>query len=129
MGCYCRTSAFLAVIAGVEALGYKMRRQRSGYCRWGVGYIVQRGAALLYLLGLGDIVMGQGNGNSTWDPVKTVCNIAHARGVILGDKMYVDGGQIMDQQYYLFGIDKPCYNSAMDRWQSGFPSKQCPHII
>ena len=74
------------------------------------------------LLGLGDIVMGQGS--SAWNPVKTVCNMNFGRSTVLGDKLYVDGGEIMDQQNYLFGIDKPYYNSNMHRWQSESLSNQ-----
>ena len=58
-------------------------------------------------------------GTSTWDPVKTVCNINLARGVVLGDKMYVDGGDIMDEQYYQSGTDN---STEMTWWQSEFPS-------
>ena len=66
-----------------------------------------------------------GQGSSTWDPLKTVCNIALARGIILGDKMYVDGGVIMDQQNYKFGIDQPYYNSDLLRWPSKSLSHRC----
>ena len=110
---------FAWVFTGVEALG-PMGHQRSGYGRWGIGYIV-----LVCLLGLGDIVMGQER--STWDPIKQVCNMALARGVVLGDKMYVDGGQIMDEMYYKFGVDKPSYSSGMTWWQS--ESNQCPILF
>lgn len=105
------------MIAGV-VLGYIMSYQRFGYSRR-VG-----GAVLVYLAVLGDIAMGQGQGGSTWDPVKTVCNMNLGRSVVLGNKMYVDGGEIMDQQNYLFGIDKPYYNSNMIRWQS-----ECPILL
>lgn len=105
-----------------EVLGYTMMRQRSSNGQWGMGYIIQRGAALMCLLGWGNIVMGQGI--STWDPVKTVCNMAYARGIVLGSKMFVDGGEIMDQQNYLDGTDKPYRNSNMFRWQS-----ECPSIL
>lgn len=105
-----------------------MRLQQSGYGRSGVGNIVRRGAEVLVcLLGLGTIVIGQGS--SSWDPVKTVCNLVFARGVVLGDKMYVDGGEVMDQDNYKLGVDKPYYNSNMYRWQSEFPSNQYPIFI
>ena len=117
---FLQDACVLTVITGVEVLGYTMTRQRSvGYGRWGVGYIAQRAAVLVCLLGFGDTVMGQVS--SEWDPVKTVCNMVVARGVVLGDKMYVDGGEIMDQQNYKDGIDKPYPNSNMARWQSECP--------
>lgn len=96
-----------------------MRHRQPDYGRWGVGYIVQQ----VFLLGLG-IVMGQDI--STWDPVDTGCNIIQARGIDLGDRMYVDGGMIINQQYYLLGIDKPYNFWTMIPWQSEPPSDQCP---
>lgn len=75
----------------------------------------------MFLLGLG-IVMGQDI--STWDPVDTVCNIIQARGVVLEDKMYVDGGMVINQQYYLLGRDKPYNFSTLIPWQSEPPSDQ-----
>ena len=70
------------------------------------------------------MVMGQGSSESSWDPVKTVCNFANARGIVVKNKLYLDGGVIMDQQNYLFGTDKPYYNSNMIRWQSKSSSNQ-----
>ena len=97
---------------------------RFGYGRWGgVGYIVQ----WAFLLGLDDIVIGQGS--STWDPVNTVCSIVLAQGVVLGDKMYVDGGEILNQQYFLNGVDKPYFSSGMTRWQSGSSFNWCPILF
>ena len=111
------TACLFAVITG-------MRHQRAGYGRWGVRYIFQR----VWLLGLWDIVMGQisSTQDSTWDPVKTVCSIVLARGIVLGDKMYVDGGEIVDQQYFRFGIDMPVDSGNIMRWQSESPFNQCP---
>ena len=114
---------------GVTVLGYIMSPKKYGYGQWGVGYIVRQGAAFVCLLGFGDIVIGQGSGISTWDPVKTICNINLARGVIVGQMMYVDGGEIIDQQNYQFGIDKPYYYSNMFPWQSKSPSDQCPILF
>lgn len=48
---------------------------------------------------MGIFVMGQGL--STPDPVKTTCNILFARGAVAGNKMYHDGGELMDEKYYL----------------------------
>ena len=95
------TVGFARVFTGVKVLRCPMRRQWSGYDRWGVVYIVQR-AELVCLLGLGDIVLGQG---STWNPVTTACNIEIARGVILGDSMYLDGGVITHEQYFESGTE------------------------
>ena len=120
----------LGVITGVKVLGYPMKGQRCSGGRWGLGYIVQRGrTALVCLLGFGDIIMGQASSEATWDPVKTTCNMDLARGVVVGNKMYVDGGEIMDQQNYLFGIDQPYYESNMIRWQSELPSDLCPILF
>ena len=106
------------MISGAEALGYIMRRQRPAYGRW-IGYII-------CLLGFGGNVVGQGS--VSWDPVKTVCNILHPRGVIVENKMYVDGGEVIDRQNYYLGTDKPYYNTGMIRWQSRSPFQLVPHI-
>lgn len=102
--------------SGVEFLRYSMRHQQiSGSGRGG-----KLAAALVCLIGLGNVVMSQGL--STWDPVKTTCNLQLGRGVVVGDRMFFDGGEMMDQQEYKNGIDKPYRTSDMLRWQSECPS-------
>ena len=51
------------------------------------------------------------------DPVEAVCNIGLARSIVLGDRMYVDGGQIIDKTEY-DKIDEPIPNGSIQRWQS-----------
>lgn len=96
-----------------------MRHQQPGNNgRWGVRYIVRQAC----LLGLGGIVMGQGDKY----PVEDVCNIALARGIVLGDKMYVDGGRIIEKEQYNSSEDKPAYFGDLKWVQSEPPSNQCP---
>ena len=64
-----------------------------------------------------------GQGLIDWDPVKTTCNMALARGAVVGDKMYVDGGEFIDKIQYQNGVDEP-YRSDMLRWESECPSIQ-----
>lgn len=80
-----------------------------------MGYIVQWGVALVCLVG--NIVTAQIT-EPVWDPVKTVCNIRYAQSTIVGDMLYVDGGQIMDKRNYFRGVDEPYYDSGMTWWQS-----------
>ena len=86
-----------------------MRHQQPGNGRWGVRNIIRQ----VCLLGLGGIVMGQGYKY----PVGDVCNIALARGLVLGDKMYVDGGRIIDKGQYL-SEDDPAWFNTLKWWQS-----------
>ena len=89
-----------------------MRRQKiTARGRWG-----RLTAALGCLLGFGNFVRSQGP--SGWDPVKTTCNMVLARAVVVGSKMYVDGGEIIDEQNYQDGIDKPYRSSEFTQWQS-----------
>ena len=104
------------VFGGIEVFRWEMRYQQPGYGQWGAANTLHWGAALVCLLGLGGIIMGQ----SIWDPVNDVCNIQLARAIVLGDKMYMDGGQIVDKQYYP-DLDKPTLGT-MNQWQSGSPS-------
>ena len=67
-------------------------------------------------------------GLSTWDPLRTTCNIGSGRAVVVGNKMYVDGGEIVDQSGYGDGIDKPYRSVDLPRWQSECSSIQ-PAII
>lgn len=100
---------------GVEVSGYTMGCQQTSGCgRW------QLTTALVCLLGLGNIVTSQVL--SVWDPVKTTCNMDLGRGVVVGNKMYIDGGEIVDQQYYKNGIDKPYPRGNLIHWQSEYPS-------
>ena len=88
------------------------RQQIPGYGRWG-----KLTTALVCLLGLGN------RGLSTWDPVERTCNIVKSRGVVVGNKLYLDGGEVIDQGNYKDGPDKPYPISGMARWQS-----ECPPI-
>lgn len=87
------------------------RQQTPGRSQWG-----RLTAALLCLSGLGSIVTGQVV--SVWDPVMTTCNMDLARGVVVGNKMYIDGGEIIDEKYYKNGTDKPYPRAEMSFWQS-----------
>ena len=96
---------------GVEVSRYTMgRQQTSGYGRW------ELTTALVCLLGLGNIVTGQVV--SVWDPVKTTCSLDLGRAVVVGNKMYVDGGEIVDQRYFKNGINKPYPRGKLNHWQS-----------
>lgn len=72
--------------------------------------------ASLCLLGLGNVVMSQGK--IEWDPVKTACNIRAARAMVVGNKMYLDGGEIIHQGQYKDTLDKPCRISDTVGWES-----------
>ena len=99
----------------VEVVEYTMGNQQTPGCgRWG-----HLTAALVWLIGLGNVVMGQGL--PTPDPVKTTCNILFARGVVAGNKMYLDGGELMDESFYDGGKDEPQFNQEKLRWQSECP--------
>ena len=111
-----------AAIIQVEVLTHIMRCQYSGYCQLG-GYIVRRGVVLVCLLG--NIVGGQIT-EPVWDPVKTVCNIRYAQSTIVGSKLYIDGGQILDKRNYFRGVDEPYYDSGMTWWQSKSFSNRFP---
>ena len=73
-------------------------------------------AASVCLLGLGNVVMSQGK--IEWDPVKTACNIRAARAVVVGNKMYLDGGEIIHQGQYKDTLDKPWPISDTIAWES-----------
>jgi len=98
-----------------------MARQTSkGSLRRSTQYILSASAATLVvsLLGSANVVYGQGT--TLWNPVKTTCNLRFGRGTVVEDKMFVDGGELMDKQNYLDGIDVPYRNSNMFRWQSEY---------
>lgn len=97
------------------------RQQTSGRSRW-----AKFTTALVCLLGLGGVVKGQGK--AMWDPVKTTCNMNLGQGVVMGKKMYIDGGETMDQWNYGDGIDKPNRVPGMARWQSRCLSIQPTHL-
>lgn len=83
---------------------------------------------MVCLLGLGDIVLGQGG--STWNPVTTACNIEIARGVILGDSMYLDGGFITHEQYFESGIRLYNFTGVAPwRWQSESSPISTPYYV
>lgn len=94
---------------------YTMGRQRISGGQWG-----QLSTALVFLLVLANL------GLSTWDPVERTCNMLLARGVVVGNKLYIDGGEITDQGNYKDGLDKPYPISTMTRWQSECPSTNLP---
>ena len=96
-------------------MGHQQTSDRSRRC--------QLTTALVCLLGLGNVVMGQGF--STWNPVKTTCNTALARGMVVGNTMYVDGGEFIDQYFY-GDIGKPSRMGGVTptRWQSKCCSTQ-----
>lgn len=108
------------MVVWVEILRHIMKYQRSGYSRWGHMYFVRQGVVLVCLLELGNIVMGQYT-LPGWDPVKTVCNILHASSTIVGGKLYVDGGELIDQEEYKYGPDNPYYWGDIVRWESKSP--------
>ena len=89
------------------------RRQAPGRGRW--GQLIT--TLVVCLLGFGNIVTGQGL-PSVWNPVDTVCNMALGRGVVVGNKMYVDGGEVTDQSSYKNGTDKLSRISDTPPWQS-----------
>jgi len=60
-----------------------------------------------------------GQGTTLWNPVKTTCNLRYGRGTLVGDKMFVDGGEQIDQFYY-GGIDIPLSMRKLATWQSGY---------
>ncbi|KAF8422747.1 hypothetical protein EV426DRAFT_165093 [Tirmania nivea] len=73
-------------------------------------------ALVVSLLGSANVVYGQGT--NLWNPVKTTCNLRFGRGTVVGDKMFVDGGEQMDQQNYQDGIEVPYRSSNVFRWQN-----------
>ena len=97
-------------------------QQKSCLGRWG-----QLTAELVCLLGLGNLVMGQSISQdlSGWDPTKSTCNMDWAQGVVLGNKMYLDGGELVDQNKFKYGTDQPFPKPTpayLTRWQSECPS-------
>jgi len=62
------------------------------------------------------------NGQDTnlWNPVKTTCNLEHGQGTVVGDKMFVDGGEQRDKQYYRGKFDTPRSASIVYPWQSAY---------
>lgn len=96
-----------------------MARQTSqGSIRRKTKYVLSVSTATLVvsLLGSANVVYGQST--TVWNPVKTTCNLRFGRGTVVGDKMFVDGGEQMDQQNYLDGINVPYRSSNVFRWQS-----------
>jgi len=73
---------------------------------------------IVSLLGLASV--GDGQVTTLWNPVKTTCNLRFAQGTVVGDKMFVTGGEQIDQVMYLKGIDTPYPKSTMVRWQSEY---------
>jgi len=61
-----------------------------------------------------------GQGTTLWNPVKTTCNLRYGRGTLVGDKMFVDGGEQIDQYFYRGGIDIPLSVQNVALWQSGY---------
>lgn len=98
-----------------------MGRQQISGSRWG-----QLATALGCLLGLGNL------GLSAWDPVERTCDMIGARAVVVGNKLYIDGGRIMDQDNYKDGLDQPYPISKMTHWQSESsstePTYKCPML-
>ena len=89
----------------------------------GRGRCAQLTAALVCLLGLGNVVTSQGL--ATWDPMKSLrnaCSTNLAQVMVLGNKLYLDGGELFDEQEFKNGKDKPYRPSDMLRWQSECPS-------
>jgi len=75
-------------------------------------------ALIVSLLGPAGVVDGQNT--TSWNPVGTTCNLRFGQGTVVGNKMFVDGGQQLDQQNYLNGTDKP-YLILNEFWrQSGY---------
>lgn len=97
----------------------------SGIVCFAVVFAMITGVALVCLLGLGDIVMGQ----QAWNPVHTICNLNSGRSSIVGNRMYIDGGQIVDQMYFKNGTDQPYDYSDLVSWSSESLSNQCPILF
>jgi len=97
-----------------------MARQASkGNLRWKTKYVLPALTATL-IASLLDSGVVDGQGTPSWNPVRTACNLRYGRGTVVGAKMFVDGGEHGDQQYYLDGIDIPVSSEAVVRWQSGY---------
>jgi len=95
-----------------------MARQTSkGNLRQKTKYVLSTPTAALIvsLLGWVGVV-----GTTSWNPVGTTCNLRAGQGTVVGNKMFVAGGEQLDQQNYLNGTDKPYPRSDMVWWQSGY---------
>lgn len=94
------------------------RHTSSGNARWNreSKYGASTAAVIVFLGLLGNVVEAQGT--TLWNPVRTICNLRFGRATVVGDKMYLDGGEIMDQQNYLAGVDQPFQADQMFRWES-----------
>lgn len=108
------------MIIGAKILRYMMKCRRPGYSQWGHMCFVRWGVVLVRLLELGNIVMSQYT-EPGWDPVTTVCNIVHASSTIVGERLYVDGGELIDQGEYKYGPENPYHWRGLVRWESKSP--------
>jgi len=97
-----------------------MARQTSkGNLRQKSKYVLSTSTAALIVRLLGSAGVVDGQDTTSWNPVKTTCNLRAGQGTVVGNKMFVDGGEQMDQQNYLNGADRP-YFWGMVWWQSGY---------
>lgn len=93
-----------------------MRRQQTP----GRGRYAQLTAALVCLLGLGNFVTSQQDisASDSQESLRRACGTNNAQVTVVGDKMYLDGGEIYDEQEFWLGKDKPFRITAMTPWQS-----------
>ncbi|KAF8464445.1 hypothetical protein BDZ91DRAFT_729867 [Kalaharituber pfeilii] len=73
------------------------------------------------IMGAGTMVKAQGSADDGWDPLYETCQLAHARGTVIGDKMFVDGGEMTDVLYWTANQltpDDPLLDSNLRRWQN-----------
>jgi len=97
-----------------------MARQASkGNLWWKTKYVLPALTATL-IASLLDSGVVDGQGTTLWNPVKTTCNLRYGRGTLVGDKMFVDGGEQVDQQFYRRGTDIPLSVKTVATWQSGY---------
>jgi len=83
-------------------------------------YVLSASTATLIASLLGSAGVVDGQATTLWNPVKTTCNLRFGRGTVVGDKLFFDGGEQMDEQNYLNGTNTPYSNSNMFRWQSEY---------
>ena len=95
-----------------------MAQQTSkGNLRQKTKYVLSMATAALIVSLLGSAGVVDGQNTTSWNPVKTTCNLRAGQGTVVGNKMFVDGREQMDQQYYRNGTGS---RSAMAWWQSGY---------
>ena len=90
-------------------------RQKSKYV---LSASASTAALIVSLLGSPGVVNGQST--TFWSPVKTTCNLRFGQGTVVGNKMFVDGGEQVDQQNYLNEANKLHPRSDNFWWQSGY---------